>query len=231
MKNYGVIIAARMGSQRLPGKALLPLKGLPMIAFIIRRLLRSELVKSYVLATTSLKEDDELEIIARNEGIDVFRGESEDVVKRFVDAAAKFDLEYVVRVTGDCPFVDGDSLDYCLGIAQQSKDFDLATTKSYFPVGIDYEIYNSKTMEFLNKKHLTPEEREHLTLAFYNEPQSFQIIPLQPPGSWPKVSEHFTVDQISDYHFVKSVVDSTDEIYLNVPQILKKTLKSLNLGD
>jgi spore coat polysaccharide biosynthesis protein SpsF len=221
MENYGVIIAARTGSRRLPAKALLPLNGISMIAFIIRRLLRSKMIKSFVLATTTLKEDDELETIARNEGIDVFRGESDDVVKRYVDAASKFNLGYVVRVTGDCPFVDGQSLDYCLNIAGQGGDFDLATTKGYFPVGIDYEIYNAETMESLNDRHLTLEEREHLTLAFYNEPQSFKIIPLQPPDSWPKVSEHFTVDQLPDYYFVKSLVDSTNNVFINVPSIFR----------
>jgi spore coat polysaccharide biosynthesis protein SpsF len=183
-------------------------------------------VKSFILATTALKEDDELETIGRNEGIDVFRGESEDVVKRYVDAASKFDLEYVVRVTGDCPFVDGDSLDYCLDIAQQSEDFDLATTKGYFPVGIDYEIYNSKTMEFLNSEDLTNEEREHLTLSIYNNPEKFRIMPLYPPDSWPKVSEHLTVDNISDYQFAKGMVDSLDGVYFSVPEVLNKTKSS-----
>jgi spore coat polysaccharide biosynthesis protein SpsF len=228
MENYGVIIAARTGSRRLPAKALLPLNGIPMIAFIIRRLKRSTLVKSFILATTKLKEDDELESIAKNEGISVFRGETDDVVKRFVDAASEFNLNYVVRVTGDCPFVDGDSLDYCLNMVRQSEDFDLATTKGNFPVGIDYEIYNATTMKSLNQKRLTPEEREHLTLAFYNDPESFRIISLQPPNSWPKVKRHFTVDEASDYQFVKSVVESTNDNLINIPSIFRviESLKS-----
>jgi spore coat polysaccharide biosynthesis protein SpsF len=225
MENYGVIIAARTGSRRLPAKALLPLNGIPMIAFMIRRLKRSTLVKSFILATTTLKEDDELESIAKNEGIAVFRGDTDDVVQRFVDAASKFNLNYVVRVTGDCPFVDGDSLDYCLNMARQCEDFDLATTKGNFPVGIDYEIYNATTMKSLNQKRLTPEEREHLTLAFYDDPQRFKILPLQPPNSWAKISKHFTVDQPADYQFVKSVVNSTNDTYTKVHKILDKTIE------
>jgi spore coat polysaccharide biosynthesis protein SpsF len=178
-------------------------------------------MKSFILATTTLKEDDELESIAKNEGIGVFRGETDDVVKRFVDASSEFNLNYVVRVTGDCPFVDGDSLDYCLNMAMQSEYFDLATTKGNFPVGIDYEIYNAATMESLNQRRLTPDEREHLTLAFYHNPQHFRILPLQPPNSWPKITNHFTVDEASDYQFVKNLVESTNDIFINVQAIFR----------
>ena len=124
--------------------------------------------------------------------------------------------------------MDGDSLDYCLKIARQCEDFDLATTKGNFPVGIDYEIYNASIMKSLNQKRLTPEEREHLTLAFYDDPERFKIIPLQPPNSWPKVTRHFTVDEASDYQFVKSVVESTNDNLINIPSIFRviESLKS-----
>ena len=89
MENFGVIIAARTGSRRLPAKALLPLNGIPMIAFIIRRLLRAKLVKSFILATTTSKTDDALEAIAKSEGIEVYRGEAENVVKRYKTLIAR----------------------------------------------------------------------------------------------------------------------------------------------
>ena len=188
MREYGVIIAARMGSRRLPGKALLPLKGIPMISFLINRLKSSKKISKMILATTKLPEDDLLPRTAEHDGISVFRGDRDDVVKRFVKAAEAFNMSYVVRVTGDCPFVDGASLDFCLEKCDRLSDFDLVTTKGNFPIGIDYEIYKSETMYQLHKTSLTLDEREHLTLPIYKRKHIYKIIRLNPPNSWPKTS-------------------------------------------
>ena len=74
MRKYGIIIAARTGSKRLPGKVLLPIHNLPMIVFLIRRVLNTKLADKIVFATTCLPEDDELCAVVRREGIPVFRG-------------------------------------------------------------------------------------------------------------------------------------------------------------
>jgi len=180
MKKYSAIIAARSGSTRLPGKALLPLKNIPMLTFLIRRLKTSQKINKLILATTKLSADDALAKLAKNEGINVFRGDENDVIKRFVEASNAENIEYVVRITGDCPFVDGDTLDYC--IEQCDKyDFDLATTKTYFPTGIDFEIYKASVMQHLHETLLTIEEREHLTLPIYNRAKEYKIFDIQPP--------------------------------------------------
>ena len=222
MKNYSVIIAARTGSTRLPGKALLPLKGLPMISFLIRRLKTSELVKQLIFATTALPEDDLLVRTVGQEKIDVFRGDRDDVVGRFVETARAYNISYVVRVTGDCPFVDGSSLDYCIEECNQIDDFDLATTKGSFPVGIDYEIYNAEAMSRLHEKILTSDEREHLTLAMYNRPDSYKIVQLTPPEHWPKSSADFTVDTAQDYELAKTISESQNGICFEISDLLRQ---------
>ena len=222
MRDYSVIIAARTGSKRLPGKALLPLKGLPMISFLIRRLKTSKLTKQIILATTVLPEDDLLVWTAKQQGIGVFRGATEDVVERFVEAARAYNIAYVVRVTGDCPFVDGPSLDYCLAKCDLEKDFDLATTKGSFPVGIDYEIYNAETMSRLHEKTLTLDEREHLTLAIYKRSNSHKIVRVRPPDKWPKSLVNFTVDTEQDYELAKTICESQKGINFKIPDLLRQ---------
>ncbi len=220
---FGVIIAARTGSSRLPGKALLPLMGIPMINFLIRRLRASHLADTMILATTDLKEDDQLAEVAEKEEIEVFRGDSDDVVKRYVDAANAFAIDYVVRITGDCPFVDATTLDYCLEKCNTWNYFDLATTKTLFPVGIDYEIFNAKT---LNKIHhngkLNKEEREHLTLHFYNNEHLFDINKLHPPKKWVCREQTFTIDTEDDYQRAQKLVQSFPDIYFNVENAIRK---------
>ncbi len=101
------IVAARMGSSRFPGKSLALLGGMPMIEFLLRRLQKSKECKQIILATTVEKIDDPIEILGNKIGVDVFRGPENDVAGRFVEAAEMYEAEWVARITGDCPFVDG----------------------------------------------------------------------------------------------------------------------------
>jgi spore coat polysaccharide biosynthesis protein SpsF len=211
-----------MGSHRLPGKALLPINGLPMIVFLIKRLKQSEKIHRFILATTTLKEDNQLVSEVKKEKVNIFRGQCDDVVSRYIDAADRHKLDYVVRVTGDCPLVDGQSLDHCIELCERLNDFDLASTKGYFPVGIDFEIYKAKSMKVLSRSELTRDEREHLTLGFYNRKDKFTLSPLLPPEHWPPIVNHLTVDTEADYHFIQSIVDFQKNTLIDIPTILRK---------
>jgi spore coat polysaccharide biosynthesis protein SpsF len=219
---YGVIIAARTGSSRLPGKVLLPLKGIPMIVFLIRRLRFSRLADQIVFATTTLAEDDRLVEVVASEGIPVFRGANEDVVKRFVNTADEFEIEYGVRVTGDCPFVDGETLDYCLKKCEEFDSFDLASTKKAFPVGIDYEIYAAEVIKKLHQSDkLNAEGREHLTKYIYDHTSVFDVRRIYPPEKWNCHKSAFTVDTAEDYRFAQQVLEQFDTVHFSVEELIK----------
>lgn len=202
----GVVVAARTGSTRLPGKALLPLAGKPMILFLLDRLRASRLSDVILFATTTMAEDDHLAATVEAAGYPVFRGANNDVVARYVDAAAAYRLDHVARITGDCPFVDAESLDYCIEQAVSLAPFDLATTKGAFPVGIDYEIYNAAMMNELHASgQLDEEDREHLTLHLYRHAERFRMAQLQPRTEW-RCTRTFTVDTAEDYHQAAGIV-------------------------
>lgn len=204
---YGALVAARTGSSRLPGKALLPLGGEPMIVFLLKRLLAHGFPAPIVFATTELAEDDRLADTVAALGVPVFRGANADVVGRFTEAANAHGIEYAIRITGDCPFVDGPSLAACLEQCDAFGRFDLATTKGTFPAGIDYEIYRTEVMRGLHRgTELDAADREHLTKFFYDHPDLFDIRRLSPPGDWPRTGRAFTVDAPEDYEYAKSVV-------------------------
>ncbi|MGE4157472.1 MAG: NTP transferase domain-containing protein [Planctomycetota bacterium] len=205
----GVLVAARMDSKRLPGKALLPLGGIPMLAYLIRRLKPSRLAPFMALATTTKGEDDALAALAESEGIKVFRGDEHDVVKRYVEAASHFRLSEVVRVTADCPFVSAETLDYVLAHCDADPGYDLATTKKHFPVGIDYEIYPASGMELLHEGGpLTAEDREHLTLHMDRRRNAFIVKEISPPLMWREPGISFTVDTLEDYERARRLVDA-----------------------
>lgn len=195
--NIGIIVSARIASRRLPGKALLPLNGRPMVLFLLERLKPLQGGK-LGFATTDLASDDALAATVADAGVPVFRGSAEDLVARHVAAAAAFGFDTVGRVTGDCPFVNAEMVDYCLEQAAGLAPFDLATTKTAFPVGLDIELYPTALIQRLHHEaNLTGEEREHLTLHLYRG--GFDVRLLQPRADWPATSQTFTVDTREDY--------------------------------
>jgi spore coat polysaccharide biosynthesis protein SpsF len=205
--NVGVVVAARTLSSRLPGKALLPLQGMPMILFLLRRLQPLRRVTT-VLATTTLASDDELASVVEAAGVPVFRGADADVVARYVAAAACFGFDTVARVTGDCPFVDAELVDHCLAQCAAVAAFDLATTKGRFPVGLDVELYSAARMDALHAGGgLSAAEREHLTLYFYNHRDACTVHPLEPRPAWRCAGRHFTVDTRQDYEAARAIAE------------------------
>jgi spore coat polysaccharide biosynthesis protein SpsF len=217
----GVVVAARMSSTRLPGKAMLPLQGIPMVAFLLRRLaaLKSGQV---VLATTRLAVDDELAELARAEGVDVFRGPDADVVGRYVAAADRYGFDTVARVTADCPFVDAELVDWCLSRTAEFERCDLATTKTRFPVGLDVEIYAVERMRALNARELTEAEREHLTLYYYEHDDEFAVRTIEPPVAWPRPDRRFTVDTQADYEEAVRFADLFDDPRFTILSFLER---------
>lgn len=202
----GVIVAARTGSTRLPGKVLRSLAGQPMILFLMRRIAASRQADTVLLATTNLPSDDELVETVEAAGFPVFRGDHNDVVRRYVEAAALYSFDHVVRVTGDCPFVDAESLDYCIEQARALAPFDLASTKGRFPVGIDYEIYPASMMAKLDRAGvLTAQDREHLTLHLYRRRKVYLLVELEPLKQW-RSAQSFTVDTPQDFARAQALV-------------------------
>lgn len=216
----GIIVAARLGSRRLPRKALRPLNGVPMLAFLMRRLKSSRRSAEIILATSTRSDDDALADLAANEGVSVYRGELDDVTARYVGAAKKFRLDTVVRVTGDCPFVNGELVDYCVEAAASSVPFDLCTTKGQFPVGLDAEIYPAKLMEALHMSdQLTGEHREHLTLFLYHNRDKYRIVDLVPRKEWTKDKALYTVDVLEDYLQAQELVRHFDTPLFSIEQL------------
>ena len=100
-----IVLQARMGSTRLPGKALAPIAGRSILAHCLERLqARSGL--PVVLATTTLPDDDVLCDEARALGVAVVRGPADDVLGRFASPPSTLGLRVVIRATADNPAVE-----------------------------------------------------------------------------------------------------------------------------
>ena len=187
-----------------------------MIQFLMERLAGT---RELVFATTTRGDDDELADFVAKLGVPVHRGADADVAKRHLEVADKFNFDWIVRVTGDCPFVDNASLRHCLAQWSPDRGFDLLTTKGNFPVGIDFEIFSTVTLRREWPK-MTEEEREHLTLRFYREGLGFKIARVEPPREWLRSEISYTVDTPADYEMASSLVRRLGRCDFTVAEML-----------
>ena len=199
--NTSIIIQARTGATRLPNKMILPFWNNKSLFEVI--LLRLKSYKNQIiLATTEKKNDDILCNIAKNYGINIFRGSEDNVLLRFIGACENFNVDKIIRVCADNPFLDLDSLDVLVSKANYSDNFDYIAYKVDEKPSIitHYGFWAEATrlrtlkqiLRITNKKVYL----EHLTNYIYTHPDNFLI-------------EYFDVDSyISSHKDIRLTVDT-----------------------
>ena len=98
MQKVVLIIQARMGSKRLPGKSMLDLAGKPLVARIIERVKRCKKVNEIVLAIPNTKADKILLEIGKKNQISVYEGSENNLLERYFKAAVMKSANFVVRL-------------------------------------------------------------------------------------------------------------------------------------
>ena len=192
-----------------------------MILFLLRRLMTSQQADQIVVATTNKPEDDILADTVSNFGLAVFRGDQDDVVARFVGAAELFGFSRIVRVTADCPFVNAEILDLVLSRCYEAAEYDLATTKGSFPVGLDFEVFSADKMKELHENApLTQEDREHLTWHMVRQPEHFTLLQIEPLDAWIWKDGTFTVDTAEDYEWANRIAEIAGGRDATIPDII-----------
>lgn len=102
----GFLITARLKSKRLPNKIILEVYGRSLICYMIERIKAAKRIDKVIICTSTNSQDNPLEKIANSEGIFCYRGSEEDVLVRLYEAAIKYNVDYIVNITADCPLID-----------------------------------------------------------------------------------------------------------------------------
>ena len=201
-----VILQARMGSSRLPGKVLADISGRPMLQFIIERLQRSSSVDEIILATTDSSSDDTLAESGHALGLKLIRGNQRDVLARYALATALTDAQILVRITGDCPFVDPDLLDEMVAEFKLSSDIDYLSNCAppSYPDGLDIEIFSRDVLLMAEAECINHTQREHVT-PWIRESNRCRIASKQ--NEVDISSSRWTVDEPEDLEVIRAVVD------------------------
>lgn len=198
------IIQARMGSERLPGKVLLDIAGQTMLERVVKRVQKAKSIDRVVVATTDQAADDGIAEQASRLGVHVTRGNEEDVLDRFKQAAAETRAATIVRVSADSPFVDPEVIDMIVD-AYIAADVDYASNKLQpsFPLGLDVEAFSRATLDTVAKEATRSYERAHVTLRIYSEPGQFKLLPVTTTPD--RHDWRWTVDTEEDLRFAREV--------------------------
>jgi spore coat polysaccharide biosynthesis protein SpsF len=200
--NIVVIVQARMGSTRLPGKVMLPLGGQSVLAHVIERCRAIPSASKVVIATTVLPVDDIIEAEARRLGVDCYRGSEEDVLSRYYEAAKISRADAVVRITSDCPLLDPHVSNQVIAAFLQDREADYCSNvmDRTFPRGLDTEVFSFQALEDAHFHAVEPVEREHVTPYIIRRPERFRQIGWQ--GESDDSGYRWTLDTIDDYHLL-----------------------------
>jgi spore coat polysaccharide biosynthesis protein SpsF len=196
-----LILQARLDSARLPRKALLPLGEKPLISRVMEALKRVD-ADMHILACP---EDcpDAFAPLADSAGFVLTTGPKEDVLGRYCAAIRRFRADWVIRATGDNPFVFADAASALL-LEGRSLGADYSGYAS-LPYGAGVEVLSAGALLRAEAEALAEDEREHVCPYLYRHGELFRLHrPLAPPA-WRGPEIRLTVDTPEDYERAQQV--------------------------
>jgi spore coat polysaccharide biosynthesis protein SpsF (cytidylyltransferase family) len=205
------VVQARLGSTRLPGKALEEIGGRPMLVHVLTRAAAVPGVERVVLATTTRSEDDELARLAHDLGIACARGSTDDVLDRFHSTLLAHPAEVVLRLTGDCPLLDPMVVGLVLDAFVRSAgttDYVSNVDPPTYPDGLDAEVFSRAALERAWHEAVRPSDREHVTTYIRDHRDRFRVANVV---NGEDLSAHrWVVDTQADLAFAREIYTSLD---------------------
>lgn len=211
-----VLLQARLGSRRLPGKVLSDIDGRTILAHCVERLAR-ERVAPVIVATTTRPEDAAIVEEARRLGVDALRGDGDDVLARFTWAARELGADIVVRATADNPGVDMSAAARCLRVLHATgADY---VVERGLPYGGAVEAVRTAALERAFEEATESADREHVTRFVRRQPARFHVVEPQAPVAVTRPDLRFTVDEMTDLIYMRAVMTAAGPARRPVPLV------------
>lgn len=187
-----IVVQARTGSSRLPGKVLLPIMGRPMIRYTLESLRRC----GQNVVTAIPYDDFRLKAAVD----DVYEGPLLNVAERFAGYLRERRPGGFVRICGDSPLIDWRVVNWCVAVFRETK-VDILGNFDGFPAGQHVEVVN--TGFFLD--NLGKADPEHVTRGLYEAGNS-RILGIHPSCEFPPM----VVDTKEDFDRIARAIDLCD---------------------
>ena len=219
-----IIIQARCSSSRLPYKSLMPIKGIPLIVLIAKRLKRKNF--NIIVATSDHESDNDLCNVLDLYKVKYFRGNLKNVYKRIYDCLCSLkNNNLTLRLTGDNPFVDFRIINKIVNeLILKKKHYNYIDHKqSNVPYGVSVEVFDQKFFKILKPKNNY--EKEHVTISAryqIDNKHKSDLFFFDKQYSDLKCS----IDNLNDYLLVNYIFEKThDPIKISWHELCKKLQK------
>lgn len=217
--NIGLIISCRLNSTRLPRKAIIKLGKTTSIERCINQVKQTG-IKCIIIATSKKKENLVLKKIAKRNNINFFMGSDKNLVLRNLQAANKYNLDHLIRVTGDSPLISYELISELIS-NHLKRDSDYSYNDN-LPLGTRSEIIKVKALKFIYENTKTSKYGEYLSLYFKNNKKLIKCnkVDFRKEYNFKKI--RLNLDYESDYNFINNLLNffnykktiSLNEIFL-----------------
>lgn len=209
-----ILVQARTGSTRLPGKVLMDLGGRPLLARMLERLDRAREPSGVVVATTIDAADDPIASLCDELDVPVFRGHPTDLLDRHYRAAVAFGATNIAKIPSDCPLIDPAVVDRVLGrFAHGDCDYVSNLHPATYPDGNDVEVMSMEVLRTAWREARLPMEREHTTPFLWERPDRFRLANVLSgstdgrPFRDCSMTHRWTLDYPEDYALIRRVFE------------------------
>jgi spore coat polysaccharide biosynthesis protein SpsF len=205
-----IVVSARMASSRYPGKALVPLAGRPLLEVLLTRLATARGVDGLVLATSLNPENDPLAELATRLGVGVYRGREDDVLHRHLACARGVGAAHVVRVTGDNPLTDLETLERLVARHRaEGADYTYVPGEALL-MGILPEVISTEALARSWERGEARHRSELVTLYIKEHPQEFRVVTEALPEGLYRPELRLTVDEPEDVALMQALFERLD---------------------
>ena len=218
-EGVGIIIQARMGSSRLPGKVLKDFCGKTLLGRILERIGYLAEDMCIVVATSDLHQDDVIKEWCDENSIKCYRGDEKNVLCRYYECAKEFDLKHIVRMTGDNPFPDEEELERLIDYHLKNS-MDFSENFSELPIGVGMEIFTFNALEDSVKYASLPKHFEHADEYILDNLKIYKhgVCRVDREKNFPDI--RLTVDTDADYNKACYIFNKLQNKELNTVNII-----------
>ncbi|MFM8453393.1 MAG: aminotransferase class III-fold pyridoxal phosphate-dependent enzyme, partial [Gammaproteobacteria bacterium] len=201
-----VLIQARMGSKRFPGKVLALLSEKPVLQWVVKAASRISTIDKVVVVTSIESSDQPIVDWCEKHQVNVFRGSEEDVLDRFYQAALLNKADIVMRITADCPLLDPYIASEVLTLVSSNQsDYASNVFPATWPDGLDCEAFTFNCLKDAHQNAKRSSDREHVTPYIRNNQSRYRLANVSSPIK--DLHKHrWTIDTPDDLAFIEKIV-------------------------